>query len=210
MLRTAAIVPVKSFGAAKTRLDMPPRRRAELCSLMLREVLGALSASPEISRTFVVTGDAGAAALARESGASVVPDGEEAGVNRAVELAAGPVRESGASATLVLPQDVPLVEPADISALMRTQMPPNFVTVVPSRRFDGTNALLRMPPGIMGTSYDEDSYRAHMASARRSTSNASVLFVPRIMQDVDVLDDLRSALASGYKPGFCRAARQLL
>lgn len=210
MLRTAAIVPVKRFEAAKTRLDMPPRRRARLCSLMLSEVLLALSASPQISSTFVVTRDGEAAELARRHGASVVPDPDEAGVNRAVELAAGPARESGASATLVLPQDVPLVEPADVSALMRTQMPRGFVTVVPSRRFDGTNALLRMPPDIIKTSYDEDSYRAHMASARRSTPNASVLFVPRIMQDIDVLEDLRSALSSGYKPGFCRAARELL
>ena len=210
MLRTAAIVPVKRFGIAKTRLDMPAPARARLCSLMLREVLGALSASPEICETFVVTADAEAAGIARESGASVVDDSCESGVNGAVELAAGPVRESGASASLVLPQDVPLVEPADISALMRTQMPAGFVTVVPSRRFDGTNALLRMPPDAISTSYDEDSYRAHMASARRSTPNAAVLFVSRIMQDIDVLDDLRSALSSGYKPRFCRAARELL
>lgn len=210
MLRTAAIVPVKSFGAAKTRLGIGPRARALLCSLMLDEVLRALAQSPQISETFVVTGDGEAAELARRRGASVVHDGQESGVNSAVELASGPVRESGASASLVLPQDVPLIEPADIEALMRTQMPPDFVTVVPSRRFDGTNALLRMPPGIIETSYDRDSYRAHMASARGRTANASVLFVPRIMRDVDVLDDLRSAVESGYKPEFCRAARRLL
>lgn len=210
MLRTAAIVPVKRFDLAKTRLDLPGSARARLCGLMLREVLGALSASPEISRTFVVTGDAEAARAARTAGAAVVRDGREEGVNEAVGLAAGPLREWGASASLVIPQDVPLVEPADISALMRTQMPPDFVTVVPSRRFDGTNALLRMPPDAIETSYDRDSYRAHMASARRRTANASVVFVPRIMQDVDVLEDLRSAVSSGYKPGFCRAARELL
>lgn len=210
MLRTAAIVPVKGFDSAKTRLDLPARSRARLCRLMLREVLGALSASPEISRTFVVTGDSEAARMASESGASVVGDPREDGVNEAVELASEPARAWGASASLVLPQDVPLIEPADVSAVMRTQMPPDFVTVVPSRRFDGTNALLRMPPDAIKTSYDRDSYREHMASARSRTPNAAALFVPRIMQDIDVLEDLRSAVSSGYKPGFCRAAREFL
>lgn len=210
MLRTAAIVPVKRFDLAKTRLDLPAPARARLCGLMLREVLAALSASPEISRIFVVTRDAEAARLASAAGASVVRDEREAGVNEAVELARAPASDWGASATLVLPQDVPLVEPSDITALMRTQMPPDFVTVVPSRRFDGTNALLCMPPDAIKTSYDEDSYRAHMASARLRTANASMLMVPRIMQDIDVLEDLRSAVSSGYKPEFCRAARELL
>ena len=210
MLRTAAIVPVKRFDLAKTRLDLPAPARAHLCHLMLREVLEALSASPEISRTFVVTRDAEAVRLASKYGASIIHDECEAGVNEAVALARPPAVSWGASATLVLPQDIPLIEPSDIAALMRTQMPPDFVTVVPSRRFDGTNALLCMPPDAIKTSYDEDSYRAHMASARLRTSNASLLLVPRIMQDIDVLEDLHSAISSGYKPEFCRATRELL
>ena len=36
-------------------------------------------------------------------------------------------------------------------------MHPNFAIIVPSRRFDGTNALARMPIDLIETHYDEDN-----------------------------------------------------
>ncbi|NIU02145.1 MAG: 2-phospho-L-lactate guanylyltransferase, partial [Nitrosopumilaceae archaeon] len=88
----------------------------------------------------------------------------------------------------------------DIEFLFKFQSPPNFAIIVPSRRFDGTNALVRMPVDLMETHYDEDSYRIHMRTAQKKTRNASLVFVRRIMMDVDNMDDLNFLLENNEKP----------
>lgn len=209
MLSIAAIMPVKTFSRAKSRLDLPPHTKAELCAVMLEEMLRTLSASPQISYTVVVTRDPDARGIAEGLGAAVVADPDERGVNEAVSLADAYVRERGAGATVVLPQDIPFTTVQDVGFLLKNQIPPDFVTVVPSRRFDGTNALVRMPPDIIGTSYDRDSYRAHTEAARMNTRNPSVLFVRRMMSDIDDIGDLRYALGQNTEAGLCRRIKGL-
>ncbi len=210
MLKIAVIIPVKTFSRAKSRLDLPQKVRSSLCELMLDELLHTLSMSPLIERTITVTGDPAAGRIAEKYGSVVIPDREESGVNEAVSLADDHVRENGIGATIVLPQDIPFTKTQDIDFLLRVQIPPNFVTVVPSRRFDGTNALVRMPHDIMGTSYDQDSYRSHVEAARRHTRNWSVLFVRRMMVDIDDVEDLRYALERNEKPELCERIRKLV
>jgi len=203
LLRIAAIIPVKTFSRAKSRLDLPEKAKSSLCQMMLEELLGTLSLSPPVEQAIVVTGDPTAAEIAGRFGAVVIPDEEEAGVNEAVSLADDYVKRSGVGATIVLPQDIPFTKTQDIDFLLRVQIPPSFVTIVPSRRFDGTNALVRMPPDIMGTSYDQDSYRSHTDAAKKRTPNSSVLFVRRMMMDIDDMDDLKYALEQNEKPELC-------
>ena len=210
MLRTAAIIPVKTFSRAKSRLDLPQETKSGLCGLMLEELLHTLSLSPLIERTVTVTGDPEASRIARKYGAAVIPDRDESGVNEAVALADDYVRENGIGATIVLPQDIPFTKTQDIDFLLRIQAPPDFVTIVPSRRFDGTNALVRMPHDIMGTSYDRNSYRNHVEAAKRHTRNSSVLFVRRMMVDIDGIEDLRYALGLNEKPELCERIKALI
>ena len=210
MLRTAVIIPVKTFSRAKSRLALPAGARAALCEMMLGEMLRTLAPSPLIGEIIVVTGDPRAAEIARGFGAAVIPDPEEKGVNEAVSLTDDYVRRREIGATIVLPQDIPFTKVQDIDFLLKIQIPPNFVTVVPSRKFDGTNALVRMPPDIMDTHYDRDSYRAHMDAAKRRTRNPSVLFVRRMMIDIDDMDDLAYALERNEKPELCERIRALL
>lgn len=210
MLKTAVIIPVKTFARAKSRMDLPKDARVSLCKMMLEEILQTLSLSPLISEIIVVTGDPAASAIAGRFGATVIADPREMGVNEAVALADGRVRDRGIGATIVLPQDVPFIKVQDVDFLLKIQIPPNFVTVVPSRKFDGTNALVRMPPDIMETHYDRDSYRAHMDIAKRRTRNPAVLFVRRIMMDMDDGDDIRYALEQNEKPELCERIRALV
>ena len=73
-MKTAAIIPVKTFSRAKTRLALPPRQRDELCRAMLEEVVRTVTVSPRIARTVVVTGDQEAAAIGRGHGATIIKD----------------------------------------------------------------------------------------------------------------------------------------
>jgi len=192
-------VPVKTYSRAKTRLDVPPRVREEICHIMLREVLRTLAESPLVHETVVVTREGRARSLGEEVGATVLRD-VEVGVNEAVALADAYLAGKGAAMSLVIPQDIPLMRDRDIGFLLKFFTPPTCVLVVPSQRLDGTNALLRCPPDVMGTHYDDDSYRSHMRMARQATPNPGLVHVPRMMRDVDTVEDLDHVLRDGAKP----------
>lgn len=208
-MRVSAIVPVKAYSLAKTRLDVHPKKRADLCHLMLEEILSVLSDSPYIHEIVAVTQERRAELLCEEMGAAVLRDRGQ-GVNSAVALADDYLGRQRAAISLVLPQDIPLLEPSDVSFLLKFFTPPTCVMVVPSARFDGTNALLRCPPGIMGTHYDDDSYRNHMRMARESTPNPALVYVPNMMMDVDTASDLDRLLDCGAKPAFRRKVMESL
>ena len=87
---------------------------------------------------------------------------------------------------------------------------PNFAIVVPSRRFDGTNALVRMPVDLMETHYDEDSYKIHMNTAKEHTLNVAMVFVKRIMWDVDNTEDLKFMLEKNEKPQIEEKIKKIL
>jgi len=82
--------------------------------------------------------------------------------------------------------------------------------VVPSRRFDGTNALVRMPIDLMITHYDEDSYKIHMNTAKEVTRNVALVFVKRIMLDVDNMEDLKFLLEQNEKPEISKKIKGIL
>ena len=209
-MKLSAIVPVKSFDRAKSRLDVGAEAKRDICGMMLGELLRTLSESERVDEIVVVSGDRQATRIAREFGAVRIRDESESGVNHAVSMADGYLRDSGGDASVVLPQDVPFVKVQDIDFLLGYQDPPRFLLIVPSRKFDGTNALVRMPVDLMETHYDEDSYRIHRSVGRTKTPNASLVFVRRIMLDIDDMDDLRFALAANEKPGLCADIRRVL
>lgn len=200
-----AIIPVKSLASAKSRLGLGPAARAEVCAVMLEEVLGAVTASG-VSFTAVVTRDARAAEIAAGAGAQVIDDPLESGVNGAVALADG---VAGCHATsLVVPQDIPLVKARDIDEMLRLA-PRRGSLVVPSSRLDGTNALVRTPPCAHATHYDEDSHRIHVAAAKRAGLRSTVALIRRAMLDVDTRADLDLVASQPDKPalgGRIRAA----
>lgn len=168
---------------------------------MLREILHTLSVSPVISDIVLVSGDRQVLEMGEEYGAVPVVDHDESGVNQAVSLADR--HTAGSDASLVLPQDIPFIKTQDIDFLLRFVAYPKCCIVVPSRRFDGTNALFRMPADIIKTYYDQDSYRMHMQAAKQATSNSILIFVKRIMMDIDTVDDLKYCISQNQKPDLC-------
>ena len=202
-------MPVKTYSRAKSRLDIPDTIREELCHMMLVEVLHALTSCTMIREIVVVTQESRAAELCGTLGVTVLRD-EERGVNEAVGMADAYLERRGAPISVVIPQDVPLLEGRDVSFLLKFFTPPTCVMVVPSGRFDGTNALLRCPPRIMGTHYDMDSYRHHTQMARDVTPNNCIVYVDNLMQDIDTIQDLERLLQSHSKPHLVRSIRALI
>ena len=106
-------------------------------------------------------------------------------------------------------QDIPFIQSEDIEHLIQFSKSSQSVLVVPSRRFDGTNALLRRPHNLTKTHYDEDSYKIHLEIGKSMTSNTSLIFLRRIMFDVDNQEDLEFLLSHNEKPEFYTKINQI-
>ena len=189
-LRIGAIVPVKTFSRAKTRLNMSSENTEKICRIMLESVLGTLLQSEIIERVVIVSKDETALGIGKKFGAVQIYDHEELGVNNAVKLADDYLLKESFDSTMVFPQDIPLIQVEDIDALLNFRIKDRCVLVVPSRKFDGTNALFRMPLDVMETHYDEDSYKIHLDTAEKRNATSSLVLIRRIMLDVDDQSDL--------------------
>lgn len=195
----AAIVPVKTFSRAKTRLNLSSDKREELCKIMLEEVVRTISNSKIFDMILVVSKDENALKLTKQFGAQEIFDNDESGVNHAISLADNFLANNGCNTSIVFPQDIPFMQTEDIENLILFQKSPKSVLVVPSRRFDGTNALLRSPANLMGTHYDEDSYKIHLHVGKSLTYNTSLVLLRRIMFDIDNQEDLKLLLTQNEK-----------
>ena len=194
--RIGAIVPVKTFSRAKTRLNLQSDKKEKVCRIMLESVLGTLARSEVIEKTVIVSKDEVALGIGKKFGISEIYDNDELGVNNAVKLADDFLLKDGFDATIVFPQDIPLIQTEDIEALLNFRTKNRCVLVVPSRKFDGTNALFRTPVNVMETHYDEDSYKIHLNAAEKRDATSALVLIRRMMLDIDDQSDLD--LIMGY------------
>ena len=177
---------------------------------MLEEILHTISISPHIEKIVIVTKEEKAVKMGAKFNAIVIRDEKEESVNSAVALADKYLVENNFHASIVFPQDIPFIKTQDIDFMLNYKMHPNFAIIVPSRRFDGTNALMRMPVDLMKTHYDEDSYKIHMSTAKEHTLNVAMVFVKRIMWDIDNTEDLRFILEQDEKPKISEKIRKII
>ncbi|MCV0391888.1 MAG: 2-phospho-L-lactate guanylyltransferase [Nitrosopumilus sp.] len=209
-MKIAVIIPVKTFSKAKTRLDLSPQKIEELCKVMLEEILHTVSISPQIDKIILVTKEEKVIQIAEKFKATVIIDENEESVNGAIALADKYLLKNGFDASIVFPQDIPYIKTQDIDFMLQYKTHPNFAIIVPSRRFDGTNALVRMPIDLMKTHYDEDSYKIHMNTAKEHTLNVAMVFVKRVMWDVDNVEDLKFLLEQNEKPHIAEKIKKIL
>ena len=108
-MRTAAILPVKSFSHAKQRLSgsVDDQLRRTLAAAMVGDVLDALAATGSIEATFVVTREPQAGEAALASRATVIADDSEAGQSAAAMLGVGRARAEGFERVLCVPGRLP-------------------------------------------------------------------------------------------------------
>jgi 2-phospho-L-lactate guanylyltransferase len=190
-LKTFAIIPVKRFENSKTRLSSILGRdeRAELAALMLQDTLATLG--PLGMQVVVVSADDRARRIAGKHGASFVQEEKDAGVNRAVALAQKSCVLEGAGATIVIPEDLPLLNAHDIEGICRVaEADERCIVICPSARYDGTNVLLRRPPDAIETHYDNNSYETHVRAAREAGVPAHIVEAERLMFDIDTPEDV--------------------
>jgi len=192
MMKTFAIVPIKRFENAKTRLSsiLDTDDRIRLSLLMLEDTLQILSVVHSLSQVITVSADKRVREIAVKYGANFLLEEKERGVNSAVALADSYCMKKAADATMVIPHDLPLLDSTDISkACELAENESRCIVICPSLRYDGTNMLLRKPPSIIATFYDADSYNMHVKAAIRLGIPIKRLLSKGLMHDIDTPED---------------------
>ena len=211
--RTIAILPVKSFGAAKQRLAdaLGAGARQALAQAMFSDVLATLRHVPELDEIAVVTADRAAEAAAAGEGVTVLHDSAQAGQSAAALIGIGHALATGYERVLLVPGDTPLLQPSEVAALLKST---GGVVIVADRHGTGTNALVLSPPGAIEPSFGPGSFARHVAAAEAGGLPHRADDVPGLALDVDTPADLAQLAAAletrrGQAPSTRGALRQL-
>jgi 2-phospho-L-lactate guanylyltransferase len=91
---------------------------------------------------------------------------------------------------LILPADLPLIEPSDLDALLGQGLTAPVVVIAPDRRQDGTNCMLINPAGLIEYGYGPGSFQRHCQRATAAGGKLVVVNSERIGLDLDLPEDL--------------------
>lgn len=197
-----ALVPFKGAVGAKRRLHpvLNETEREQLVTAMLRDVLSALTRSKALAGVLLVSRDPLAQNLASEFGTDVFADQSNDLSGAVVEASAHLQAHHAASGTLFVPGDVPLIDSADVDAVLEGH---HQVTLVPDANDIGTNAAASTPPNAFEYLFDGKSFKPHIAAAKRAGIDARVVRNQAFGLDIDTVAELTALakLASSTRTG---------
>ena len=216
-MSTIAILPVKSFGAAKQRLGsaLGAGSRQALAQAMFSDVLASLRRVPGLDSVAVVTADRVAESAALGERVQVLRDTEQSGQSAAALIGIHYAQARGFGRVLLVPGDTPLLEPGEVAGLLRLGHEHRLgAVIVPDRHGTGTNALLLSPPDAIEPAFGPGSCERHTAAARAARVACAIERVPTLELDVDTSQDLELLSATlegrrGQAPSTRGALRQL-
>jgi 2-phospho-L-lactate guanylyltransferase len=186
-----AVVPVKAWQSAKSRLDL--HLREEIARALTLDTLDVLTSHPDIGRVVVVTADANVRHEAEQRGATVLA--EEAAddpLNDAVRQGCDWAASAGDGPTVIVPADLAYLS-ADVLASALAVLGAAGPAHVPDA--DGTGTTLLAAPTASGIDphYGPGSSALHAAAGFRPIDSVD----PRARADIDQLADLDT----GWSPG---------
>ncbi len=191
---TVALVPVRSLADGKQRLAavLSDRERCALVRAMLEDVLDALARAAGIAASLVVSGDTAVLPVAEATGAILLPDVPEGGLNASLQAASAWVAAAlPGHALLVVAGDLPVLTPA----LVESVVPAAKAEIVIARSLDGgTNLLWQAPPLSLRFAFGAQSCTRHRTAARAAGRTVAVLEHPVLARDLDTPDDLAALL----------------
>lgn len=193
-MTTTAIIPIKQLKNAKQRLApvLNAQERNSLFQMMVEDVLTTVEACTMVDEILIVTDDAVVSELALRYGASTLSEPEVPGLIPAVTQAGKHLGANGVGVMLFLPGDVPLVTPQELEVVLDgfgRSDEPEFL-IVPASDLGGSNCIACSPADCMEYEFGEDSFRRHLAVARKLGIEPVVVKLPGLGLDVDTPEDL--------------------
>jgi 2-phospho-L-lactate guanylyltransferase len=194
-VRWAVVVPVKELPVAKTRLSSDDAERTALALAMALDVVAAAVACEVVDGVVVVTNDARAAAALGPSGARIVADVSDAGLNPALLDGARYARQLWPRAGVAaLASDVPCATAEALAGALR-EAAAYARALMPAAKGDGTTLLTARPGTDLDPRYGTSSRHAHVAAGAVQLQDVAAL-----RRDVDTPADLDAAVALGVGP----------
>ncbi len=178
--------------ARKSRLGgmVTEDQRTRLNRYLLEHILVTLNEVKEIEHTLVVSRDPAALALTREIGGRTVLENGAPQFNTAIKRATVVAQAHGAHAVLVLPADLPLIDPPSVRSLLKVGKEAPVVVISPDRRQDGTNGLLVNPAGLIEYGYGPGSFQRHSERAKEAGAKLEIVHSEILGLDLDLPEDL--------------------
>ena len=185
-----ALVPVKPFARAKTRLDglLTREECAQLAAQMLLDVLRALSATPLISGITLFGNEPQLATLTAGSGAQLLPEPPGDDYRKSLGDGGAGLAAQGVRHLLVLPADLPTLSAADVTQLLESHT--GGLSLCPATRDGGSNALLLSPPTAIPFLFGLDSAKRHLQAAHSMGIATRHIELAGFARDIDTPDDV--------------------
>ena len=207
-----ALVPIKSFRTAKSRLGpmMSPAFRESLARAMAADVLDVLSRCAGLTDVAICSADPEVHAFGRERGCRVIVETPEPqGLNAAVARAADHLRQAGAGHMMVVHGDLPLLTGNDITTFLTaySRTTDDVLAITPDRRNDGSNLVMWPLKSSFTSSYGPDSFTRHLQQAHETGLRSLVCRLPGAEWDVDRMEDLAPLLTGAW--GRCGPATRM-
>lgn len=203
-----ALVLVKERHAAKSRLAtvLGHAERMALQDGMLDDVMIALAGSKSLAGASICSPDAAHAQAAARHGADFIAQRSDcAGMDAGALHGSRILADRGADLIVVIPGDLPLLDPAELDIALSAAATAAGVVVIPDRHGQGTNGLLFRVEATPAFRFGPGSFRNHL-----SESPASVPMLLRSFSlDIDAPDDLGILLDADYG-GPARHSRAFL
>lgn len=190
-----AIVPVKSLDKGKSRLAgvFTPQERRDLNYRLLKNTLETLNMISGIEEILVISQDPEVLLLAEKLGTRTTKETGEPDLNDALEQATLFAKAHSAQGILIVPADLPLINLDDVNVLLKhagkTSNGPTVI-IAPDRRWEGTNAMLVCPTGLIPYKYGTNSFERHCQLAREVDAHLEICELPSLALDLDIPDDL--------------------
>lgn len=193
----AAVIPVKRLSEGKSRLSarLSSRERATLVTALLRRAIGVLSAVEAIDRIGVATEEQDLVASFTQ--VDWLPDLGE--LNASLAHAVSWATSLHAQSVLLMPCDLPFLEPSDVHALLAPRIATPNITIAPTQD-GGTGAILLSPPGVIAPVFGPDSFRRHVEEAQAARISVRTVLRPGLSRELDTTEDLE--YVGAHAPDF--------
>ncbi len=191
MSKTWAILPVKAFDRAKSRLSpvLVGAQCEQVARLMATDVLVALTSTPEIDRILVVGQGTEQEDLARRFECEYENDDPMLDVSGNLTRIAQLPEIQSARVFLLVAADLPHPCSEDFSRVLRAHE--EGVTICRAARDGGTNVFIATMPQHVKFSFGAGSAKRHTLAARAAGQRVCVLDDHAFQRDIDTPDDLR-------------------
>ncbi|MFI5254825.1 MAG: 2-phospho-L-lactate guanylyltransferase [Candidatus Limnocylindrales bacterium] len=196
--RLHIVVPIRALADGKHRLSpvLDDQQREALVVGLLRRTLDVLMAWPGAAAVHVISPDPAVGPIAAAAGARPLRQSGD-GLNEGIIAARAVAMADGASALLIIPGDLPLLEAAALEALVDAADAAvaagsghAVVVVAPADARTGTNALLLSPPGAIEPGFGPGSLERHLRAAEAIGASTQLVVDPTLGFDLDTPADL--------------------